>query len=143
MQLECFTMPETDIRLSWSAKDPFQFNPELTLPDFDFDKNKITLTKCDKSYETGTYRYFTNCCSLNSRHSCFSCIEAKFPLRRLLGYYMIGIYIPTGLAVVLSYLWFRKIFSFLYFFKKKFLKFFIKFSEIFSEIYSEIFRHFL
>ena len=56
MQLECFTMPETDIRLSWSQKDPFQFNPELTLPDFDFDKKKITLTKCDKSYETGTYR---------------------------------------------------------------------------------------
>ena len=46
------------------------------------------LSTCDKVYETGTY----------------SCIEATFRLTRLLGYYLLSIYIPTALAVILSYL---------------------------------------
>ena len=88
MQLECFANSERDIKFLWSEVDPFQFNEALSLPDFQFDKEDITLSRCDTTYETGT----------------FTCIQAHFRLTRLLGYYLLGIYIPTALAVVLSYL---------------------------------------
>lgn len=88
MQLECFTRPDTEIRFLWSKVAPFQFNENLSLPDFQFNRDDIQLSRCDKKYETGT----------------FTCIEARFHLSRLLGYYLLGLYIPTALAVVLSYL---------------------------------------
>ena len=88
MQLECFANSERDIKFLWSETDPFQFNEALSLPDFQFDKDDIILSRCDTTYESGT----------------FTCIQAHFRLTRLLGYYLLGIYIPTALAVVLSYL---------------------------------------
>ena len=55
MQLECFTMPDNDVKLEWSRVNPFQFNQNLSLPDFEFDRDNVELKRCDKSYETGTY----------------------------------------------------------------------------------------
>ena len=95
MQLECFANSERDIKFLWSEVDPFQFNEALSLPDFQFEKEDITLSRCDTTYETGT----------------FTCIQAHFRLQRLLGYYFLGIYIPTALAVVLSYLRFVRNFK--------------------------------
>ena len=55
MQLECFTVPDSEIRYKWSGDNPFQFNQALSLPDFKFDKNDMKLSTCHKKYESGTY----------------------------------------------------------------------------------------
>ncbi|CAG5104677.1 Oidioi.mRNA.OKI2018_I69.chr1.g1444.t1.cds [Oikopleura dioica] len=90
MQLECFSVTNREIDFEWDEKKeggPFQFN-EIVLSDFSFDPKGILLGQCDKNYESGT----------------FSCIEAKFVVTRQLGYYIINIFIPTLLGVVLSYM---------------------------------------
>ena len=78
--------PDTDVRFEWSKVTPFQFNENLSLPDFRFNRDDIELKRCDKKYETGTY----------------SCIEARFHLSRLLGYYLLGLYIPTARVVKIA-----------------------------------------
>ena len=81
------------MRYSWSDVDPFQFNEKLSLPDFDFNKKDIKLSSCDKTYESGTYSCIQGdkiVLTLNLK-----IFSATFHMRRLLGYYILSIYVPT------------------------------------------------
>ncbi|KAF5912277.1 hypothetical protein HPG69_013444, partial [Diceros bicornis minor] len=62
---------------------------KIALPQFDTKKEDIEHGNCTKYYEgTGYYTY----------------VEVIFTLRRQMGFYMMGVYVPTLLIVVLSWL---------------------------------------
>ncbi|XP_069493171.1 glycine receptor subunit alpha-2 isoform X2 [Ambystoma mexicanum] len=86
MQLESFGYTMHDLIFEWLDKDPVQVAEGLTLPQFIL-KNENELGDCTKHYNTGK----------------FTCIEVKFHLERQMGYYLIQMYIPSLLIVILSW----------------------------------------
>ncbi|XP_072110798.1 glycine receptor, beta b [Mobula birostris] len=88
IQLESFGYTTEDLKFIWQAKDPVQME-EIALPQFDVKEEDIEYGNCTKYYEGTGY---------------YTCVEVIFTLRRQVGYYMMGVYAPTLLIVVLSWL---------------------------------------
>ncbi|XP_068181648.1 glycine receptor, alpha 4a isoform X2 [Antennarius striatus] len=86
MQLESFGYTMNDLIFEWLSENPVQVAEDLTLPQFVLKEEK-DLGYCTKYYNTGQ----------------FTCIEVKFHLERQMGYYLIQMYIPSLLIVILSW----------------------------------------
>ncbi|XP_041075769.1 glycine receptor subunit alpha-4-like isoform X4 [Polyodon spathula] len=86
MQLESFGYTMNDLIFEWLDISPVQVAEGLTLPQFIL-KDEKDLGYCTKHYNTGK----------------FTCIEVKFHLERQMGYYLIQMYIPSLLIVILSW----------------------------------------
>uniref|UniRef100_A0A8C5RLS2 Glycine receptor alpha 2 n=1 Tax=Laticauda laticaudata TaxID=8630 RepID=A0A8C5RLS2_LATLA len=86
MQLESFGYTMNDLIFEWMSDGPVQVAEGLTLPQFILKEDK-DLGYCTKHYNTGK----------------FTCIEVKFHLERQMGYYLIQMYIPSLLIVILSW----------------------------------------
>ncbi|XP_060612155.1 glycine receptor subunit alpha-4-like isoform X1 [Anolis sagrei] len=87
MQLESFGYTMNDLIFEWvKGQEAVQVAEGLTLPQFILRAEK-DLGYCTKSYNTGK----------------FTCIEVKFHLERQMGYYLIQMYIPSLLIVILSW----------------------------------------
>ncbi|XP_066571113.1 glycine receptor, alpha 4a isoform X1 [Amia ocellicauda] len=86
MQLESFGYTMNDLIFEWLDVGPVQVADGLTLPQFLL-KDEKDLGYCTKFYNTGK----------------FTCIEVKFHLERQMGYYLIQMYIPSLLIVILSW----------------------------------------
>ncbi|XP_037635681.1 glycine receptor, alpha 4a isoform X3 [Sebastes umbrosus] len=86
MQLESFGYTMNDLIFEWLSDNPVQVADDLTLPQFVL-KEEMDLGYCTKHYNTGK----------------FTCIEVKFHLERQMGYYLIQMYIPSLLIVILSW----------------------------------------
>ncbi|KAJ8382955.1 hypothetical protein SKAU_G00037330 [Synaphobranchus kaupii] len=86
MQLESFGYTMNDLIFEWQKKGPVQVAEGLTLPQFIL-KDESDLRYCTKNYNTGK----------------FTCIEVRFHLERQMGYYLIQMYIPSLLIVILSW----------------------------------------
>ncbi|KAI2656931.1 Glycine receptor subunit alpha-4 [Labeo rohita] len=86
MQLESFGYTMNDLIFEWLSDSPVQVADDLTLPQFVLKEEK-DLGYCTKHYNTGK----------------FTCIEVKFHLERQMGYYLIQMYIPSLLIVILSW----------------------------------------
>ncbi|KAL4635726.1 glycine receptor subunit alpha-2 [Arapaima gigas] len=86
MQLESFGYTMNDLIFEWLDQGPVQVAEGLTLPQFIL-KDEKELGYCTKHYNTGK----------------FTCIEVKFHLERQMGYYLIQMYIPSLLIVILSW----------------------------------------
>ncbi|KAK7929184.1 hypothetical protein WMY93_005579 [Mugilogobius chulae] len=87
MQLESFGYTTRELVFMWQS-DPVQMD-EISLPQFDIRQEDIKYGNCTKYYQ-GTGHY--------------TCVEVIFTLRRQVGFYMMGVYAPTLLTVVLSWL---------------------------------------
>uniref|UniRef100_A0A452T0F5 Glycine receptor alpha 4 (pseudogene) n=1 Tax=Ursus maritimus TaxID=29073 RepID=A0A452T0F5_URSMA len=83
MDLKNFPM---DIQTCTMQLESFQVAEGLTLPQFIL-RDEKDLGYCTKHYNTGK----------------FTCIEVKFHLERQMGYYLIQMYIPSLLIVILSW----------------------------------------
>ncbi|KAI5277843.1 Glutamate Receptor 2 [Manis pentadactyla] len=88
MQLESFGYTTDDLRFIWQSGDPVQLE-KIALPQFDIKKEDIEYGNCTKYYKGTGY---------------YTCVEVIFTLRRQVGFYMMGVYAPTLLIVVLSWL---------------------------------------
>uniref|UniRef100_UPI00358E757D glycine receptor subunit alpha-2 n=1 Tax=Myxine glutinosa TaxID=7769 RepID=UPI00358E757D len=86
IQLESFGYTMNDLIFEWKKEGALQVAEGLTLPQFLL-KDEQDLIYCTKHYNTGK----------------FTCIEAKFHLERQMGYYLIQMYIPSLLIVILSW----------------------------------------
>nr|XP_056715877.1 glycine receptor subunit alpha-4 isoform X2 [Euleptes europaea] len=87
MQLESFGYTMNDLIFEWvKEQEAVQVAEGLTLPQFIL-RDEKDLGYCTKSYNTGK----------------FTCIEVKFHLERQMGYYLIQMYIPSLLIVILSW----------------------------------------
>ncbi|CAB1454738.1 unnamed protein product [Pleuronectes platessa] len=86
MQLESFGYTMNDLVFEWLADGAVQVSEGLTLPQFIM-REEQELGYCTKHYNTGK----------------FTCIEVKFHLERQMGYYLIQMYIPSLLIVILSW----------------------------------------
>uniref|UniRef100_A0A8C8SMP8 Glycine receptor alpha 4 (pseudogene) n=1 Tax=Pelusios castaneus TaxID=367368 RepID=A0A8C8SMP8_9SAUR len=87
MQLESFGYTMNDLIFEWlQEQEAVQVAEGLTLPQFIL-RNEKDLGYCTKYYNTGK----------------FTCIEVKFHLERQMGYYLIQMYIPSLLIVILSW----------------------------------------
>uniref|UniRef100_A0A4W6BRY2 Glycine receptor subunit beta n=1 Tax=Lates calcarifer TaxID=8187 RepID=A0A4W6BRY2_LATCA len=88
MQLESFGYTTDDLQFMWQTGDPVQMDA-IALPQFDIRQEDIDYGNCTKYYEGTGY---------------YTCVEVIFTLRRQVGFYMMGVYAPTLLIVVLSWL---------------------------------------
>ncbi|XP_073805343.1 glycine receptor, beta a isoform X3 [Danio rerio] len=88
MQLESFGYTTKDLVFMWQSGDPVQMD-EIALPQFDVKQEDIKYANCTKFYPGTGY---------------YTCVEVIFTLRRQVGFYMMGVYAPTLLIVVLSWL---------------------------------------
>ncbi|CAL8267192.1 unnamed protein product [Merluccius merluccius] len=86
MQLESFGYTMNDLIFMWLDNGAVQVADDLMLPQFVLKEEK-GLGYCTKHYNTGK----------------FTCIEVKFYLERQMGYYLIQMYIPSLLTVILSW----------------------------------------
>ncbi|XP_061301919.1 glycine receptor subunit alpha-4 isoform X1 [Pezoporus flaviventris] len=87
MQLESFGYTMNDLIFKWlEEQEAVQVAEGLTLPQFIL-RDEKDLGYCTKYYNTGK----------------FTCIEVKFHLERQMGYYLIQMYIPSLLIVILSW----------------------------------------
>ncbi|XP_062334586.1 glycine receptor subunit beta-like isoform X2 [Osmerus eperlanus] len=87
MQLESFGYTTSDLVFMWQS-DPVQMD-EIALPQFDIKQEDIEYGNCTKFYPGTGY---------------YTCVEVIFMLRRQVGFYLMGVYAPTLLIVVLSWL---------------------------------------
>ncbi|XP_044046538.1 glycine receptor subunit beta-like isoform X4 [Siniperca chuatsi] len=87
MQLESFGYTTSDLVFMWQS-DPVQMD-EIALPQFDIKQEDIKYGNCTKYYQGTGY---------------YTCVEVIFTLRRQVGFYLMGVYAPTLLIVVLSWL---------------------------------------
>ncbi|NXA36991.1 GLRA4 protein, partial [Eudromia elegans] len=111
MQLESFGYTMNDLIFEWlEEQEAVQVAEGLTLPQFILREEK-DLGYCTKHYNTGERRrgrrgprpgrsaHGTLCTPAGQ----FTCIEVKFHLERQMGYYLIQMYIPSLLIVILSW----------------------------------------
>ncbi|KAI3351285.1 hypothetical protein L3Q82_005619 [Scortum barcoo] len=118
MQLESFGYTMNDLIFEWDEKGAVQVADGLTLPQFILKEEK-DLRYCTKHYNTETVMPPWISSLINkpqkqnklSRKALlkkkmtgkFTCIEARFHLERQMGYYLIQMYIPSLLIVILSW----------------------------------------
>lgn len=107
-----------DLIFEWLENGAVQVSDGLTLPQFIMREEK-ELGYCTKHYNTGQRKHTTVFCSYFTHNvspglvaevlsfCCwtgkFTCIEVKFHLERQMGYYLIQMYIPSLLIVILSW----------------------------------------
>ncbi|GFS58881.1 glycine receptor subunit alpha-2 [Nephila pilipes] len=80
--------PSTDMQLNWAHPEPIRLSRLMNLPQFEVDN--FSLSRCD----TPMYG------------EVFSCIDASFTLTRRSGYFIMNVYIPTVLIVLMAMLTF-------------------------------------
>ncbi|XP_056295593.1 glycine receptor, beta b isoform X1 [Pseudoliparis swirei] len=88
MQLESFGYTTNDLQFMWQTGDPVQMD-NIALPQFDIRQEDIDYGNCTKFYSGTGY---------------YTCVEVIFTLKRQSGFYLMGVYAPTLLIVVLSWL---------------------------------------
>uniref|UniRef100_S4R9V1 Glycine receptor, alpha 1 n=1 Tax=Petromyzon marinus TaxID=7757 RepID=S4R9V1_PETMA len=88
MFLESFGYTMADLSFHWDEEEPVIISKELVLPQFVL-SSKIDTDSCDKLYSSGTGH--------------FSCISARFVLHREMGFYLIQLYVPSALIVIISW----------------------------------------
>ncbi|NXJ09489.1 GLRA4 protein, partial [Odontophorus gujanensis] len=113
MQLESFGYTMNDLIFEWlEEQEAVQVAEGLTLPQFIL-RDEKDLGYCTKYYNTGETPETPGC----PQHGMgslthtgpdflagkFTCIEVKFHLERQMGYYLIQMYIPSLLIVILSW----------------------------------------
>ncbi|XP_025088016.1 LOW QUALITY PROTEIN: glycine receptor subunit alpha-4-like [Pomacea canaliculata] len=75
-----------NIVYEWMSQKPIDFNEHMELPQYTL--QHVLLGNCTKTYkETGS----------------FSCVRADFLLQRDVGFYVIQVYVPSVLIVILSW----------------------------------------
>ncbi|XP_019637249.1 PREDICTED: glycine receptor subunit alpha-3-like [Branchiostoma belcheri] len=86
MQIESYSYTTQDMVLGWSTnRAPLEISREVHLPDFDL--SIADVKSCTAGYSTGD----------------FPCIKADFLLERRIGYFLIQIYLPSILIVIISW----------------------------------------
>ncbi|XP_033112950.1 glycine receptor subunit alpha-2-like [Anneissia japonica] len=86
LQLESYGYTTEDVIFTWREGTPVDISGDVELPTFSI--VNLHVASCTKWYSTGAY----------------TCLEAIFYLNRQIGYYIIQIYLPTTLIVVISWL---------------------------------------
>jgi len=86
MIMESYAFTTADVKLIWKP-NPVQWEEgkSFVLPDFDF--VKAVPSDCTAGYVTGS----------------FSCLKVAFHIHRKIGYYMVQLYVPSCLIVILSW----------------------------------------
>uniref|UniRef100_S4RAR3 Glycine radical domain-containing protein n=1 Tax=Petromyzon marinus TaxID=7757 RepID=S4RAR3_PETMA len=87
INLESFGYTTQDLIFQWDENEPLVVATNLYTPKFKL-SNHTELGDCSKEYLTGTH----------------SCINATFYLHRDMGYYLIQVYFPSCLLVIISWL---------------------------------------
>ncbi|XP_061415314.1 glycine receptor subunit alphaZ1-like [Lethenteron reissneri] len=85
--LESYGYTTNDLIFQWNDTEPVSFGAGVSTPKFTL-SNETFLGECTKEYTYGT----------------FSCVKATFFLDRDMGYYLIQVYIPSCLLVIISWL---------------------------------------
>ncbi|XP_066296652.1 glycine receptor subunit alpha-4-like [Branchiostoma lanceolatum] len=86
MQIESYSYTTQDMVLDWiTTRAPLEISREVHLPDFDL--SIADVKSCTAGYSTGD----------------FPCIKADFLLERRIGYFLIQIYLPSILIVIISW----------------------------------------
>ncbi|KHJ84257.1 Neurotransmitter-gated ion-channel transmembrane region [Oesophagostomum dentatum] len=87
IDLASYAYTDNDIEYRWKEKDPVQLKDGLnsSLPSFQL--NKVTTTYCTSKTNTGTY----------------SCLRTILELRRQFSYYLLQLYIPSCMLVIVSW----------------------------------------
>ncbi|KAK7500586.1 hypothetical protein BaRGS_00008161, partial [Batillaria attramentaria] len=109
-----------NIIYEWMSSKPIDFNDQMELPQYTI--QGVLLSDCTKTYKESEYGHVTSplatCKSYRSgaEHQAtlacipdgtpagsFSCVRADFQLQRDVGYYVIQVYVPSVLIVILSW----------------------------------------
>ncbi|XP_074650223.1 glycine receptor subunit alpha-3-like [Tubulanus polymorphus] len=77
-----------DIRFHWKEYEPIQMNKKVELPEFDSHNIRMSFNDCTVEYSTGI----------------FPCISVGFHIQREFEYYLIQMFVPSVLTVMLSWL---------------------------------------
>ncbi|KAK0413919.1 hypothetical protein QR680_007058 [Steinernema hermaphroditum] len=87
IDLASYAYTSTDIEYQWKEKDPVQLKDglESSLPSFQL--NNVTTTYCTSKTNTGTY----------------SCLRTVLELKRQFSYYLLQLYIPSTMLVIVSW----------------------------------------
>ncbi|XP_046380472.1 glycine receptor subunit alpha-2-like isoform X2 [Haliotis rufescens] len=89
MLIQSYTYTTENVLFSWDEKDPITFDEEMKmdqeLPQFIIENST------------------TEICEVKADQSSFACIKAFFTLKRDIRYYIIQVYVPSILIVVLSW----------------------------------------
>ncbi|CAH1224567.1 GLRA3 [Branchiostoma lanceolatum] len=85
LKMESYGKTEADIMLHWKWTRPVEFDASVELPQFYVEN--IRTNRTVQNYNTGQYTRLT----------------ATFDLQRQMGFYLIQVYIPTMLIVILSW----------------------------------------
>ncbi|ESP01961.1 hypothetical protein LOTGIDRAFT_111366, partial [Lottia gigantea] len=85
LYIQSFAYSTNSLQFSWREKDPIRQNKFMELPQFEL-KN-IQHKNCSEDRDQGN----------------FTCIAVDFYLQRNIGFYMIQIYVPSMLVVLLSW----------------------------------------
>ncbi|ETN85406.1 putative glutamate-gated chloride channel, partial [Necator americanus] len=87
IDLASYAYTDNDIEYRWKETDPVQLKDGLnsSLPSFQL--NKVSTTYCTSKTNTGTY----------------SCLRTVLELRRQFSYYLLQLYIPSSMLVIVSW----------------------------------------
>ncbi|ELT93352.1 hypothetical protein CAPTEDRAFT_163108 [Capitella teleta] len=85
MNIETYAYELEQLKFKWADERPLEFNTDMELPQFELVGHAIAETV--KEYSTGN----------------FSALRVNFILKRDIGFYIIQIYIPSILIVILSW----------------------------------------
>ncbi|XP_075912689.1 glycine receptor subunit alpha-1-like [Petromyzon marinus] len=85
--LESYGYTTADLLFQWLPAHAVELADDLSLPQFTLSSD-IKLSTCNKYYVKGNY----------------SCIGARFLLRREMGFYLIQLYTPSVLIVIISWM---------------------------------------
>ncbi|CAL2045279.1 unnamed protein product [Caenorhabditis brenneri] len=87
IDLASYAYTESDIEYRWKLNDPVQLKKGLhsSLPSFQL--NNVSTTLCTSKTNTGTY----------------SCLRTVLELRRQFSYYLLQLYIPSTMLVIVSW----------------------------------------
>ncbi|XP_067663256.1 glycine receptor subunit alpha-2-like isoform X1 [Haliotis asinina] len=83
--IQSYTYTTDNVVFSWSPFNPITTNTNMELPQFNFQKYEIV--ECQDIYEKR-----------------FACIMANFKLKRDMGYFILQVYVPSVLIVILSWI---------------------------------------
>lgn len=87
LQIQSYGLTKREFQLLWEKDNPVKLG-KFELPEFIFDRDEtVFLNNCDKKLSTGLH----------------SCIEVKFKVKRLVGFYLVQIYFPSLLIITLSW----------------------------------------
>ncbi|KAK7498706.1 hypothetical protein BaRGS_00010083, partial [Batillaria attramentaria] len=111
LYLRSFAFTENYLRFRWRSHSPMQWNPTMVLPQFRLEglhpRNCSESSTSDPSKDcdnnTQNCTETKDATGSSSYYEGFTCIAVDFYLKRNLGYYMITIYIPSVLIVMLSW----------------------------------------